>query len=757
MYIGEKVQRTYGTKKTGDKISPVFRRLLLGRGISEEEMPAFLHPSLDGLASPYEVYGMERAVERIRRAVDKKEKILIFGDYDCDGICAISILMLALRGRADVGYFIPNRITDGYGMSVDLLKDIISHRKPDLVVTVDCGITAAEEVEFLKSQGIDVVVTDHHEPQDTIPDCIVVDAKIDKKGFYDMCGAGVALKLVQALFGKEYENYLDICAIATIADVVPLVKDNRIIAYYGLRKCIESPRRGIKLLAGAEKLTSQDVMFRLAPRINAAGRLGSAMKAVDLFLDEDYFLLKSLAEELERDNTRRQQICEQVVAEAKKALRGINFLKTRIIVLHNSSWEAGVLGIAAARLVEEFKCPAILFSGDGAEYKGSARSVKNVNIFMLLSRHSEMFTTFGGHAQAAGVGISAENFEAFRKALEEDVAANYPATDFLPAETYDMKLSADEDFLALAKELELLEPTGYGNPKPEFLLEESGLRFDRVGFGPHVKCVRGDLELMGFSRYTSLIGTTRGKTAVEFSLGVGCFQNRVYAQGILRGTKILSLDISDEDARKMCLHQLNFEGRADVVRIDKEKAEEFAACPFGTAFVVFGQKEYERLCLDVKGAGNLPVYVGAQKWLNPQTCVVFAPSEQFDFGYFGRVVFAGRAITEGYIAHVAASVAECFDLYGEQPEPPRVSDDKIRAAFVAFDGMARKKERAVSPSALANTVKQRARISTEEYGISRLILEELGLISVSDRGIITVSRNKTDLTQSAVYRNVRQK
>lgn len=137
-------------------------------------------------------------------------------------------------------------------MSVDLLKDIISHRKPDLVVTVDCGITAAEEVEFLKSQGIDVVVTDHHEPQDTIPDCIVVDAKIDKKGFYDMCGAGVALKLVQALFGKEYENYLDICAIATIADVVPLVKDNRIIAYYGLRKCIETPRRGIKLLAGAE-------------------------------------------------------------------------------------------------------------------------------------------------------------------------------------------------------------------------------------------------------------------------------------------------------------------------------------------------------------------------------------------------------------------------------------------------------------------------------------------------------------------------
>ena len=752
------LQKDVGKRSQGGKsISPVFARLLANRGISPEEVSAFLNPSLDNLSSPYDIYGLKEAADRLRRAVAHKEKILIFGDYDCDGICAIAILMLALKGRADAAYFIPNRLTDGYGMNVELLRNIVAHRRPDLVVTVDCGITSVEEVAFLKSQGIDVVVTDHHEPQEQVPDCIIADAKMDKKGFYDLCGAGVALKLVQALFGDEYKEYLDICAIATIADVVPLVKDNRIIAYYGLRKCTESPRRGIKLLAGTEKPTSQDVMFRIAPRINAAGRLGSAMKAVDLFLDEDYFLLKSLAEELERDNTRRQQICEQVVREAEKALRGIDFLKTRIIVLHNAEWEAGVLGIAAARLVEEFKCPAILFSGDGDEYKGSARSVKSVNIFEVLSRHAGMFTTFGGHSQAAGVGIKAENFEAFRKAIVEDVAANYAATDFLPVESYDLQLDGKQDFLALAKELELLEPTGYGNPKPEFLLVEDGLKFERVGFGPHVKCVKGDLELMGFSRYTSLVGTTRGSTAVGFSLGVNVFQNRVYAQGILRDVTVKRVQVGDDEARRMCLHQLSCEGICNLAPITCDCASEYARIPFGTAFVVFTQAEYERLIRDVEGTQALPVFVGTQKWLNPQTCVVFAPSEHFDFGYFTRVVIAGRALTEGYLASIENSTTECCDLYGEAPCAPRLSDDEIRSAFMAFDAVARKKERAASPAALAVLVRQKSGLNAEKYEISRRILTDLGLISVSDRGIITVCRNKTDLGLSAVYRNVRIK
>lgn len=735
-------------------ISPRFLSLLRSRGLSDEEIPSFLSPSPDALSPPSDIAGMREAADRVRLAIERGEKILIFGDYDCDGISAISILMLALKGRADTDYFIPNRQTDGYGMNIPALERIIAHRRPDLVVTVDCGITAVKEAEFLKEQGIDLVVTDHHEPQGELPDCIVVDAKIARKGFSDYCGAGVALQLVRELFGDEFKKYLDICAIATVADVVPLVGDNRIIAWHGLKMTERSPRRGIKLLAGTEKLSSQDVMFRLAPRINAAGRIGSAMKAVGLFVDEDYFMLKSLAEELERDNARRQQICEEVVADAKRALRGIDFDRTRIILLHDAKWEPGVLGIAAARLVEEFKCPAVLFSGE-EEYKGSARSVDSVNIFELLSRHSEFYTTFGGHAQAAGVGLKAEDFEAFRAAVEADVLQNYPAEDFLPHDSGAIALEPDEDFLSLAKELELLEPTGYGNPKPEFRLEERGMRFDRIGFGPHVKHVGRGMELMGFSKFGWLPGTTKGLTSFEFSLGVGCFRNRVYAQGVLRSVTARTVEMSAEESRLMCLCQLGFTGSGDVKTASPAQASEWASHPFGTAFVVFSQEELDRLLRDVPGCAALPVAVCAQKWLNPATCVVFAPGEKFDFSYFKRVVCAGRPLSESYLPDIAERVDECFSLYKEAADPPVITDGKVRAAYLAFSAMARRGERVSSPRDLAAAVRAQAKLSAEEYELSRLILENLGLISVSDRGIITVSREKTELTRSAYYVNAR--
>ena len=744
-------------KKAAEKlgISPRFYGILKSRGIGDGDIPRFLAPSLDDLSSPFDIHGMREAAERVRLAVERGEKILVFGDYDCDGISAISILMLALKGRADADYFIPNRLTDGYGMNIPALERIIAHRKPDLVITVDCGVTAVKEARFLKERGIDLVVTDHHEPQEELPDCIVVDAKIERKGFCDLCGAGVALALVRALFGDEYKRYLDICAIATVADVVPLVGDNRIIAWHGLKMCASSPRRGLKLLAGGEKITSQDVMFKLAPRINAAGRLGSAMKAVGLFLDEDYFMLKSLVEELERDNARRQAICEQVVSDARRALRGTDFDTDRIIVLHDPSWEGGVLGIAAARLVEEFKCPAILFSGEDGEYKGSARSVKSVNIFELLSRHAELYTTFGGHAQAAGVGMMAENFEKFRAAVIADVAENYPVSDFLPQEEDAIRLARDEDFLSLAKELELLEPTGYGNPKPEFVLEESGMRFERIGFGPHVKYAGGGLELMGFSRFSGLPGTTRGQTSFAFSLGVGCFRNRLYAQGVLRSVTARTVEIDDAEARMMCLHQLGRTGSGEVKKASPKEGAAWAEDPFGTAFLVFGQEELARLYDTIPATKALPVFVGVQKWLNPASCVVFAPSENFDFSYFKRVVSAGRPLSGSYLPYIAERTGECFSLFGEEAQPPVITDAKVRAAFVAFDTMARRGERVRTPHDLAAAVRAAAKLSAEEYELSRLILENLGLISVSDRGIITVSRQRTELMRSAYYANAR--
>ncbi len=745
---------TARAKKLG--LSERFLQLLEARGLSDAEIPAFLHPSLDRLSSPENIAGMTAARDRLRLAVERKERVLIFGDYDCDGICAVSILTLALRGRTDVGYFIPNRLTDGYGLSVDALKRIVARRKPDLVVTVDCGVTAVEEVEYLKSVGVDVVVTDHHEPQGRLPDCIVADAKIDRKGFSDYCGAGVALQLVRALFGEEYKEYLDICALATVADVVPLVGDNRIIASAGLAKHNAAPRKGLKLLAGGEKLSSQDVMFRVAPRMNAAGRLGSALKVVDLFLEEDYFLLKTLTEELERDNARRQAVCEQVVAEAKEKLKGFDFASTRIIILHGAGWESGVLGIAAARLVEEFKCPAVLFAGEGGEYRGSARSVKSVNIFELLSRHAERFVSFGGHSQAAGLSVLAEDFDAFREEITADVAKNYPAESFMPAPQCDMRLSPDEDFLALARELALLEPTGYGNPRPVFGLTERAMKFRRVGFTPHIKYEKGDLELMAFSRYETLLRAGDSVLETEFGMESNVFRNRIYAQGILRDVTFRSVGVSDSDALAMCLHQLKNSGECRPKAVSAETAEGFLAEPFGTAFVVFNALEYGKLLETVKGAANLPVFVGAQKWLNPANCVAFAPSASFDFRYFKRVVVAGKPLCEGYLAAVAAQCGGCMALGDAAPSVRRVSDAAFRRVYSAYAVAARTGMRFSSPEALAAEIAKKAAVNDYEAAVADMVLEELGLISVSDRGIITVCGDKTELVRSAVYRNVRE-
>nr|MDE5602058.1 DHH family phosphoesterase [Clostridia bacterium] len=315
-------------------ISDTFMRLLVGRGMKEDALASFLKPSVDGLSSPFEIDGMNEAVARVKLAVERGEKILVFGDYDCDGICAVSILMLHLRDKANITYFIPDRGRDGYGMSVSTLERIISAQKPNLVITVDCGITAVEEAKYLKAQGIDLIVTDHHEPQAEIPDCIVVDPKVKKSGFYELCGAGVALKLVEALSSREEAcKYLDIAAIATIADVVPLKDDNRIIAYYGLKQMSTSPRKGVKMLLDKDAVTSHSIMFHLAPRMNAAGRINSAMKVVGLFLETDYFMLKSLADELARDNALRQELCESTVREAKEMLHGVDFSEVGIILL----------------------------------------------------------------------------------------------------------------------------------------------------------------------------------------------------------------------------------------------------------------------------------------------------------------------------------------------------------------------------------------------------------------------------------------
>ena len=736
-------------------ISQDFLRLLLGRGMSEESLYDYLHPSLDKLSSPYEIDGMKEAVERIKLAIKNKEKVLIYGDYDCDGICAISTLMLYLRDKLDVFYFIPDRNKDGYGISVDALEKILAYHSPKLVITVDTGITAIEEVEYLKSRSIETIVTDHHEPQEKIPDCIVVDPKVARKGFYDLCGAGVALKLVEALGGREEaKKYLDIVAIATIADVVPLKNDNRIIAYYGLKQITTSPRKGVKMLLNQEKVSAQDVMFRLAPRMNAAGRLNSAMKVVGLFLENDYFLLRTLTDELARDNSARQELCEKAVERAKAQLAGTDFNNVGIIVLKNKDWEPGILGIACARLTEEFKRPTILFANtDDGELRGSARSIPQVNIFETLCALSEYFTGFGGHAQAAGISMKEDRFDDFVKAANDLILKTHDKHDFTHDICCEMELPVDMDFLSFAKELELMEPTGYQNPRPTFLVKGQGMRFDRIGFSQHVKYVAPNIELMGFSKFAPCLSAKTGRADFEISLGVNAFQNRESAQGIIQTLQFEDIDVSEDEAVCMNLHQLSCEGEAHIESTDVNQLNEWLKAPFGTAIVCFSKQEYEKLLDSCESVKELPVLIATPRCLNPENCVVVCPAECFDFSFFNRVVVVGNPLCEGYLAKLQKESNAIFTLGDCSAKKIAVSKDTLRKVYKEIVNVTRRTPKLASPHKTYIAVCSGYKVKESTFMLALRIFDELGTVKINEKGFAQISAKSVNLEDSIAYRN----
>ncbi len=737
-------------------ISERFFSLLLGRGMKESEMRDFLNPSLKNMASPFDIDNMDVAVKRVKEAISKKQRILIYGDYDCDGICAISILMLHLRDKVDVTYFIPDRKKDGYGVSIDALKGIFSRRKFDLMITVDCGITAVAEVEFLRGLGVDVIVTDHHEPQEVLPNCIVVDAKVNKKGFYDLCGAGVALKLVEALSSREEASkYFDICAIATIADVVPLKEDNRIIAYWGLKQIAKAPRKGIKMLLEEERVSSHDVMFRLAPRMNAAGRLNSAMKVVGLFLETDHFMLKSLTEELARDNTERQALCEQCVEEAQQMLKDVDFNSVGIITLYSEGWNAGVLGIAAARLVEEFKRPTVLFAKDGEDLKGSARSIASINIFELLNSLSHHFTAFGGHAQAAGVSMKKESFDAFKQEANDYLLSVYKQDDFNLPISCEMQLDMGMDFLAFADELERLEPTGYANPRPNFLISSSNLKFERIGMSQHVKCVQNGISLMGFSKYANSLYARTGEVDFEITLGVNVFQNNVSAQGIIQSVGAKDVSIDKEESDVLNLHHFKHSGSVELESVDVSQVEQWLKKPFGTAIVCFSKEEYNAIVASSDLFIDLPVVIATPKCLNPQNCIIVCPDQGVEYGFFNHVVIAGKPLCEGYKKWVSEQAKHAVALGDCTAQTLTFTDDTLRNLYKEMALVVSKSPRVGSVKKFYQSVCSRFKTSEAVFLLAIEIFEELGLLSIGDRGIVTINKKSVTLTNSRVYVNAK--
>jgi single-stranded-DNA-specific exonuclease len=479
------------------RISPLVAQLLLNRGIEDPvRARAFLDARLGSLHDPELIPGAAEAAERIVRAIRDDRKIVVYGDYDVDGVCGTSILWTCLRlaGAAQVEYYIPHRVEEGYGLSAEALRRLSVDNKAELIVTVDCGISAVREAEVARELGIELIVTDHHTIGWSLPRAdAIVHPRLPggHPAVADACGAAVAFKLAWQVcksFGdgkraspqlREFLiNSMGLVALATIADMVPLSDENRVIVRHGLAGIASGPSAGLKALlevSGSlgKKLTTGLVGFGLAPRINAAGRLERAMMAVEMLTTGDALRAREIALELDRFNARRQDLERQIFEEAQEMLRTEGGLgERRTIVLGREGWHAGVIGIVAGRLAEMFHRPTIVVALGPEVSQGSARSIPGFDLYEALKNCSEELIAYGGHAAAAGLKLAADQFETFARRFEERCRGSLTPEHLERVTTIDAEVMLGVLTLPVVEEIDRLEPYGISNPKPLLLASD---------------------------------------------------------------------------------------------------------------------------------------------------------------------------------------------------------------------------------------------------------------------------------------------
>ncbi|WLR49977.1 single-stranded-DNA-specific exonuclease RecJ [Bacillus tianshenii] len=497
-------------------VSSFVAQLLATRGIqSVEEAQQFLHVDTQDFYDPFLIHSMDIAVERIQRAIEQQEKVLVYGDYDADGVTSTTIMLKTLHELgANVDFYIPNRFDEGYGPNEAAFRKA-KEAGVSLIVTVDTGISGAHEAEVAKELGIDLIITDHHEPPAVIPDAYaILHPRIGDEPypFGELAGAGVSFKLAHALLGKAPEHLLAFAAIGTIADLVPLVDENRLIAVKGLKQIASAINPGLRALlkqAGLnnQAITEETVGFGIGPRINAVGRLGDADPAVHLFMTEDAEEAEFLAKQVDSLNKERQQVVqvmtEEAIAEVAELMEAEN---PSVIVIAREGWNAGVIGIVASRLVNRFYRPTIVLSIDNekGEAKGSARSIEGFHMFENLTECADLLMGYGGHPMAAGMTLRVENIELFRERLNELANEVLSAEDFIPVDYVDLICTADDVDLNVIEEMAKLAPFGVSNPKPKVMIEDASLKvIRRIGSDQsHLKVAidssKGTLDGIGF-------------------------------------------------------------------------------------------------------------------------------------------------------------------------------------------------------------------------------------------------------------------
>lgn len=529
-------------------------RLLYCRGFDTiDKAHKFLNPGKHGFNDPFLLSGMREAVNLISDAKAQNKNVFIFGDYDADGICAVSVLKSCLSDFGiDADFTVPER-ENGYGLNLDIINEFNNKKKIDLLITVDCGVSDYEVIEELKKQGITVIVTDHHEPPAVLPNTVVINPKIEGQAypFNKLAGAGVAYKLGYALIGDRADKYLDVVSLATVADSMELVEENRDIVFEGLKLYNSGNfKPSLKYLLGdqSKQITAGTLAFNLSPRINAGGRMGDAKCALKLMTSTDEKEIRALAVKLSEYNIARQVGCDEVYLGAKRKIQENGLINNPVIMVADENWQAGFIGIVASRLVEEYVRPVIVFAKHGDDLKGSSRSVDDVNIYEAISSSKDLLITFGGHSQAAGVTISKDNFDEFYRRVNEFVKENYK--NVKPTK----KLYADAHIegkfpIDFAREIERLEPFGVANKRPLFTTSVDMVKSSPIKAGStHFSFNTDALEMLDFNGagHVDLLSLPLEKKLV-FDTNLSTFKGREYLKGYLKQIIVEGEDYSSCD------------------------------------------------------------------------------------------------------------------------------------------------------------------------------------------------------------------
>lgn len=515
----ERVSKKYNINK-------LLASILINRKIDDKDIQVFLNPTRENFHNPFLMPDMNIAVDKIIRAIENQEKIIIYGDYDVDGITSITVLKSFLQDRGiQVGYYVPNRLEEGYGLNKQAI-DSISSNGYKLMITVDCGISGIEEIDYANSLGIETIVTDHHEVGDVLPKAIaVVDAKRKDNQYpcRDLAGVGVVFKLIQAigiklgLEEKEYLKYLDIVCIGTISDIVPLVDENRVIAKLGLMLVKQTKNIGLKALlmaSGYKNIDSNTISFGVAPRINACGRMGHADEALKLFLSKDIYEVNELTKKLNDYNTLRQEKEKAIYEDAINQIEKNKLYEKSAIVIGGENWHHGVIGIVSSKITDLYFKPSILLCYEDDLAKGSGRSIPGFDLHEALMKCLGKIEKFGGHAMAIGITIKRDNFKDFSNQFEE-IVKQAKIDEIVPIINIDARINLNGINKQMVESLKQLEPFGEGNKTPIFAFKN--LKIDSIralSEGKHIKMTVKDGNTI-----INSIGFNLGYLADEYRIG----------------------------------------------------------------------------------------------------------------------------------------------------------------------------------------------------------------------------------------------